>query len=100
MVQGDKEARVTRVTPGHIPQLFTSQLTEGHGRRRLFAISNSATGSGEVGYSYTGEADFDHCFIVPIGEKVWVPVHEALSVYYMAELSGEANLDIRFEEIA
>jgi hypothetical protein len=100
MVQGDKEAVSTRVTAGHIPQLFASQLQGGNTRRRLNVHNNSASGSGEVGYMYTGEANFDHAIPLPAGEKTWIPVSSDLSVYYMAQVSGEQNLDLRFEEIS
>jgi len=36
MLNGDKEASITSVAVNHVPSLFTSGLTQGYTRKRLF----------------------------------------------------------------
>jgi len=101
MVQGNKEAVVTRVNVTDTPTLFETQLTGSQGRRRLNVYNNKGANSGEVGYGFSPTMVFNEAMIIPRGERsTWIPVSEDVDVYFMCEVSGETNLDIRVEEIA
>ena len=100
MVQGDKEAVVTEVVATDTPAKFTTALTSGQRRRRLLAHNVTAAGSGEAGYGYDAAVHINDALILPKAERIWIPVAEAVDVYFVAGVSGETNISIRVEEIA
>jgi hypothetical protein len=106
MVQGNKEAKVTRVNVTDSPTKFNTQLPTaltnppGYGRRRFLAYANQHSSSGEVAYGYASDITFNDAMILPRGERFWIPVDPVVDVYFISQVSGETNLDLRVEEIA
>ena len=100
MVQGDKEAVVSEVVATDTPTLFTTALTSGQRRRRLYAYNVTAAGSGEAGYGYDAAVNINDAMILAKGVRTWIPVAADVDVYFVAGISGETNISIRVEEIA
>ena len=103
MAYADKQAKITAVTVTDVPSLFTSQLTSGYKRKRLFIHNNSFNASGEVsGECYYGfsASMSPNLSSVPIFKEtsVEVRINDDLSIYFCAD-SGEIG-DLRVEELA
>ena len=100
LINGDKEGIVSEVVATDTPAKFTSQLTLGQARRRLYAHNAAASGSGEVGYGYDAAVNINDAMILAKGERTLIPVSADLDLYFVAGVSGETNLSVRVEEIA
>ena len=99
MLNGDKEAAVTSITVNQNPTLFTSGLTQGYTRKRLFLQNNNLTGEGKIYYGYNNSISYtSNSKAVPEQSTVEVLVSNDIPIYFVAK-SGEAG-DLRVEEIA
>jgi len=95
---GTKELKATAVDVFGSPDLFTSKLTEGYTRKRLLAMNNSNTSSGEVVWgpsTVTGATGM----IVPKAIMTEIPVATAIPIYFCNTVSGEVS-NLRVVEIA
>lgn len=95
---GTKELKVTAVDVFGSADLFTSQLTEGYTRKRLLALNNSNTSSGEVVWgpaTVTGATGM----VVPKAIMTEIPVAVDIPIYFCNTISGEVS-NLRVVEIA
>ena len=99
MLNGDKEAAVTSITVNHVPSLFTSGLSQGYTRKRLFLQNNNLTGEGKIYYGFNSSISYaSNSKMIPEQTTVEVQISNDIDIYFVAK-SGEAG-DLRVEEIA
>ena len=99
MLNGTHEAAVTSVAVNHVPSLFTSGLSQGFTRKRLYLQNNNLTGEGKIYYGFNSTISYaSNSKAIEEQTTVEVKVSEDIPIYFVAK-SGEAG-DLRVEEIA
>lgn len=99
MLNGTHEAAVTSVAVNHVPSLFTSGLSQGFTRKRLYLQNNNLTGEGKIYYGFNSTISYtSNSKAIEEQTTVEVKVSEDVPIYFVA-MSGEAG-DLRVEEIA
>ena len=97
-VQGTKEIKTTAVEVHGDAEKFTSQMTEGEKRKRLYAYNNTSASSGELVY---GGSDVTPGNGIPIPKGLLheIRVADDIDLYFQNVISGE-NSDLRVLEIS